>query len=186
MKGEYLRQLIHASGIFIVFLSWFFNPTLLIIICIAIVIFVEILFRIDRYRNIFFISAFLSKCKRKDDEKGFVYFFLGIIITIYLFQFNMAVANAAIIILLFGDSASTIFGKKYGKTPLPFNKQKTIVGTLAFFVVALIGAWTQVPIFPALFGALSGALTEAYSPIDDNVPIPLISAFAMSLVIYFI
>lgn len=186
MKEEYLRQLIHASGIFIIFLSWFLNPTLLIIICIVTVLSVEMLFRIDRYHDIFFISAFLSKCKRKDDEKGFVYFFLGIILTIYLFQFNMAVANAAIIILLFGDSASTIFGKKYGKTHLPFNRKKTIAGTLAFFVVAFIGAWTQVPILPAIFGALSGALTEAYSPIDDNIPIPLISAFAMSLVIHFI
>jgi dolichol kinase len=186
MKEEYLRQLIHASGIFIVFLSWFFSPTILVVICIAIVLFVEILFRIDRYRNIPYISSFLSTCKRKDDEKGFVYFFLGIILTIYLFQFNMAIANAAIIILLFGDSASTIFGKKYGKTLLPFNKNKTIVGTLAFFVVALIGAWTQVPLLSALFGALFGALTEAYSPIDDNIPIPLISALAMSLVIYFI
>jgi len=186
MKEEYLRQLIHASGIFIVFLSWFLNPALLIIICIVIVLSVEMLFRIDRYHNIFLISAFLSKCKRKNDEKGFVYFFLGIISTIYLFQFNMAVANAAIIILLFGDSASTIFGKKYGKTPIPFNKQKTIVGTLAFFVVAFIGAWTHLPVIPALLGAISGALTEAYSPIDDNIPIPLISAFAMSLVIYFI
>jgi len=186
MKEEYLRQLIHASGIFIVFLSWFINPTLLIITCIVIVISVEILFRIDRYHNIFFISAFLSRCKRKDDEKGFVYFFLGIILTIYLFQFNMAVANAAIIILLFGDSASTIFGKKYGKTYLPFNRNKTIAGTMAFFVVALIGAWTNVSLLPALFGALFGALTEAYSPIDDNIPIPLISALAMSMVIYFI
>ena len=123
MKKEYLRQLIHASGIFIVFLSWFLNPALLIIICIAIVIAVEILFRIDRYHNIFFISALLNKCKRKNDEKGFVYFFLGIILTIYLFQFNMAVANAAIIILLFGDSASTIFGKKYGKTQCPCSNK---------------------------------------------------------------
>lgn len=186
MKGEYFRQLIHASGIFIVFLSWFLNPTLLILICITIVIFVEILFRIDRYHNIFLISAFLNKCKREDDEKGFVYFFLGIIITIYLFQFNMAIANAAIIIFLFGDSASTIFGKKYGKTHLPLNKRKTVVGTLAFLVVAFVGASTQVPVLPAFFGAFFGALTEAYSPIDDNIPIPLISALAMSTMIYFI
>ncbi|MEN4017902.1 MAG: SEC59/DGK1/VTE5 family protein [Methanobacterium sp.] len=186
MKEEYLRQLIHASGIFIVFLSWFINPVLLIIICIVIVISVEILFRIDRYHNIFFISALLNRCKRKNDEKGFVYFFLGIILTIYLFQFNMAVANAAIIILLFGDSASTIFGKRFGKTHLPFNKRKTIVGTSAFFIVALVGALTQLPLLPAFFGALCGAITEAYSPIDDNVPIPLISAFAMSIAIYFL
>jgi len=186
MEKEYIRQLIHASGIFIVFLSWFLNPTILILICIIIVIFVELLFRIDRYRNIFAISTFLDRCKRKKDEKGFVYFFLGIILTIYFFQFNIAVVNAAIIILLFGDSASTIIGKKYGKRHLPFNKQKTIIGTLAFFIVAFIGASTQLPVLPALIGAVSGAITEAYSPIDDNIPIPLISAFAMSIIIYFI
>ncbi|HML05504.1 MAG TPA: SEC59/DGK1/VTE5 family protein [Methanobacterium sp.] len=186
MEKEYIRQLIHASGIFIVFLSLFLNPTILILICIIIVIFVELLFRVDRYRNIFFISSFLDRCKRKDDEKGFVYFFLGIILTIYFFQFNMAVVNAAIIILLFGDSASTIIGKKYGKAPLPLNKQKTIIGTLAFFIVAFIGALTQLPVLPALIGAIFGAITEAYSPIDDNIPIPLISALAMSIVIYFI
>lgn len=186
MVKEYIRQLIHASGIFIVFLSWFLNPTILILICIIIVIFVELLFRVNRYRNIFFISAFLDRCKRKDDEKGFVYFFLGIILTIYFFQFNMAIVNAAIIILLFGDSASTIIGKKYGKKPLPLNKQKTVVGTVAFFLVAFIGALTQLPVLPAFIGAFFGAITEAYSPVDDNIPIPLISALAMSIVIYFI
>jgi dolichol kinase len=186
MKTEYLRQLIHASGIFIVFLSWFFSPIILILILIAIVIFAIILFRIDRYHKIYIISSFLDRCKRKEDEKGFVYFFLGIILTIYFFQFNMAIVNAAIIIFLFGDSASTIFGKKYGKTALPFNKNKTIIGSAAFFIVAFIGALTQVPVTPALFGAIAGALTEAYSPIDDNIPIPLISAFIMSIIIYFI
>ena len=186
MKGEYFRQLIHASGIFIVILSFFLSPIILILICIAIVLFVEAIFRIDKYRNIFFFSTFLKKCKRDEDEKGFVYFFMGIILTIYLFKFNMAVADAAIIILLFGDSASTIFGKRFGKTHLPFNKRKTIIGTSAFFVVAIIGAFTQVPLIPAFFGALCGAITEAYSPIDDNIPIPLVSGIAMSLVIYFL
>lgn len=186
MKEEYLRQLIHASGVFIVFLSWYLNPTVLILICIILVIFVEILFRIDKYHKIFLISPFLDRCKRREDEKGFVYFFLGIIITIYFFQFNMNIVNAAIIILLFGDSASTIIGKKYGKTLIPFNKHKTIIGTASFFVIAFIGALTQVPPLPAFFGAIFGALTEAYSPVDDNIPIPIISALAMTIMIYFI
>lgn len=184
MKKEYLRQCIHASGIFIIFLSWYFSPIVLILICIALVIFVEILFRLDIHHKIVIISTFLDRCKRKDDEKGFVYFFLGIIITIYFFQFNMSIVNAAVIILLFGDSASTIFGKRYGKTNLPFNKEKTVIGSVAFFTVASMGAWTQVPLFPALCGAFFGALTEAYSPVDDNVSIPIISAFVMSAVIY--
>ncbi len=147
---------------------------------------VEALFRIDREREIFFISPFLDRCKRKDDEKGSVYFFLGIILTIFFFQFNMAIVNAAIIIFLLGDSTSTIIGKKYGKTPLPFNQRKTVIGTLSFFFIAFIGALTQVPLIPAFFGGLSGALTEAYSPVDDNIPIPLISGLVISIVIYLI
>ncbi|MGF7117462.1 diacylglycerol/polyprenol kinase family protein [Methanobacterium oryzae] len=186
MRKEYLRQLIHASGIFIVFLNWFFNPIITILLCIAIVIFVEAIFRIDKTRKIPFFSFILRNTKRDDDERGFVYFFVGIIITLYLFRFDVMIANAAIIILLFGDSASTIFGKRFGKRHIPFNKRKTYIGTLAFFLVSFIGAFTQLSILPSFFGALCGAITEAYSPIDDNIPIPIISGIAMSLVIYLI
>ena len=186
MKKEDLRQLIHASGIFIVFLNWFFNPIITILLCIAIVLFVEAIFRIDKKRKVPFFSFILRNCKREDDERGFIYFFIGIIITLYLFRFNIMIANAAIIILLFGDSASTIFGKRFGKTRIPFNKRKTYVGTFAFFVVSFIGAFTQVSLLPAFFGALCGAITEAYSPVDDNIPIPIVSGIAMSLVIYFL
>lgn len=186
MRKEYLRQLIHASGIFIVFLNWFFNPIITILLCIAIVLFVEAIFRIDKTREIPLFSFILRNTKRDDDERGFVYFFVGIIITLYLFRFDVMIANAAIIILLFGDSASTIFGKRFGKTHLPLNKRKTYIGTFAFFVVSFIGASTQIPILPAFFGALCGAITEAYSPIDDNILIPIISGVTMSLIIYLI
>lgn len=186
MRKEYLRQLIHASGVFIIFLNWFLNPIITILICIAIVLFVEAIFRIDETGKIPFFSFILRNTKRDDDERGFIYFFVGIIVTLYLFRFNISIANAAIIILLFGDSASTIFGKRFGKRHMPFNKRKTYVGTLAFFFISFIGAFTQLPILPAFFGALCGAITEAYSPIDDNIPIPIISGIAMSLVIYFL
>ena len=186
MKKEYLRQLIHASGVFIVFLNWFLNPIIAILICISIVLFVEAIFRIDKTRKVPLFSYILRNCKREDDERGFIYFFVGIIVTLYLFRFNIMIANAAIIILLFGDSASTIFGKRFGKTHLPKNKRKTYVGTFAFFVVAFIGAFTQLPVLPAFFGAFCGSITEAYSPVDDNILIPIISGIAMSLVIYFL
>jgi len=109
---------------------------------------------------------------------------MGIILTLILFHFNIPVANAAILILLFGDSASTIIGRKWGKHALPYHHEKTWEGSLAFFVVGLVVALTQVPLTPAFFGVLFGALTEAYSPVDDNIPIPLVSALVMSLVIY--
>ncbi len=184
MEKENLRQLIHASGIFIVFLTWFLDPITVILICIAIVLSVELIFRIDKERYIFFFSEILRRSKREHDERGFIYFFVGVILTLYLFRFNIAIANAAIIFLILGDSASTIFGKRFGKHKIPFNKNKTIEGSIAFLIVGFAGALTQLPLTPALSGAIVGSLTEAYSPIDDNITIPIISGIAMSLIIF--
>lgn len=184
MKKELVRQLIHASGVFIVIFSYFFKPEILILICISLVVFVEIIFRLDRHHNIFFFSSILKMSKRHDDERGFAYFFIGIILTLYFFQFNMAVANAAILLLLFGDSASTLIGRRFGRIKLPFQEKKTLEGSLAFLVVGFLVTLTQVPLFPAFLGAFFGSITEAYSFIDDNITIPLASAFVMSLVIY--
>lgn len=184
MGKELWRQLIHASGVFIVVLSYFMAPQILILLCVAILAFVEIVFRLDHYYHVPFFSTIFRIAKRKHDEKGFIYFFIGIILTLYFFQFNMAIANAAILILLFGDSASTLIGKRFGKTKLPFQSHKTLEGSLAFLLVGFLVSLTQLPIIPAFVGALAGMVTEAYSPVDDNVPIPLISALAISGVIY--
>lgn len=186
MKKELIRQLIHASGVFIVIFSYFLKPTLLILLVIAILIFVVIIFQIDKKHNVPFFSAILRLCKRQHDERGFIYFFIGIILTLLIFQFNMPVANAAILILLFGDSASTIVGRRWGRNKIPFQNRKTVEGSLAFLFVGLAVALTQVPLLPAFLGGLSGAIAEAYSPIDDNIPIPLVSALVMSVAIYLI
>lgn len=185
MNRELLRQLIHASGVFVVVLSYIIPVKALIIICLALLVFLVIIFRWDHYLHIPIFSPILRYCKRSEDEMGSIYFFLGIIITLFLFQHHLAVANAAILILLFGDSASTLVGERWGKVKLPFQENKTLEGSLAFLVVGFIGALTQLTLIPALSGALTGALTEAYSPIDDNLTIPLVAGLMMSMVIYF-
>ena len=86
----------------------------------------------------------------------------------------MAIANAAILILLLGDSASTLIGKRFGKIKLPFQSHKTLEGSLTFLIVGFICSLTQLPVIPAFVGAMAGTLTEAYIPVDDNVPIPLV------------
>ena len=186
MKKELIRQLIHASGVFIVILSYFLKPDALILISILTLFIVVLLFELDKKYRLPFFSFIFRRCKRNNDERGFIYFFLGIILTLIIFQFNIAVANAAILILLFGDSASTLIGKKWGKIKIPFRPQKTVEGSLAFFVVGLAVTLTQVPFIPAFLGVLSGMLAEAYSPVDDNIPIPLVSALVMSLAVYFL
>jgi dolichol kinase len=115
---------------------------------------------------------------------GFIFFFIGIIITLCLFYFNQNIANAAILILLFGDAASTVIGKKFGRIKWPFQLEKTIEGSLAFLLVGVMVAITQVPFIPAIVGSAAGALIEVYSPIDDNIPIPIVSGFFITLMIY--
>lgn len=176
---ELLRQLIHASGVFIVIISYFTSPEYLIILVTFALFLAIILFELDKKYYLPFFSYIFQRCKRKDDERGFIYFFIGIILTLIIFKFNMSIANAAILILLFGDSASTIIGRKFGRRRMPFKKDKTVEGSLAFVAVGLIFAITQVPLATAFIGAIAGAIAEAYSPIDDNIPIPLVSAVFM-------
>jgi len=107
-------------------------------------------------------------------------------LTLSIFGFNLDLANAAIIILVLGDAFSTIMGTNFGKNKLPFQEEKSWQGSLAFFGVALVGAATQVPLVPALGGALAGAITEAYSPVDDNLTIPLVAGAVMVFIIYFL
>ena len=45
----------------------------------------------------------------------------------------MAIADAGILMLLLGDSASTIVGTRFGKHKLPFKNLKSFEGSLAFF-----------------------------------------------------
>jgi dolichol kinase len=186
MDREILRQLIHASGIFILVLGIFLKPEALILLCIIMVIFAEMIFVLDKYQHIPLLSTILSKCKRSDDERGFLYFFIGIIATLYIFSFNIAIANSAILMLLLGDSASTLVGRKFGRHKLPFNNLKTFEGSFAFLIVGFLSSLTLLPIFPSIIGALVGTLTEAYSPIDDNITVPIISALSICLVIYWI
>ena len=186
MDKEILRQLIHASGIFILILGIFLNPQVLILLCIIMLVFAEMVFILDKHYYIPIFSTILSVCKRRDDERGFLYFFIGIIATLYIFSFNMAIADSGILMLIIGDSASTIVGRRFGRHKLPFKDLKSFEGSIAFLVVGFLSALTLLPLLPALIGALVGAITEAYSPIDDNIPVPIISALAMTVVIYWL
>ena len=164
MDKEILRQIIHASGIFILVLGIFLKPDMLIILCMIIVIFIEIMFKLDQYHHVPIFSTIFSKCKRRDDERGFLYFFIGIILTLYFFGFNMAIANSAILMLLIGDSASTIIGKKFGRHKLPFNISKSVEGSLAFFIVGFLCAVTLLPLGPAFFGAIGRSPNRSIQP----------------------
>ena len=110
---------------------------------------------------------------------GSAWYVVGLLLSCLLIQDAYWVASA-IVVLAFGDAASTIFGSR-GTHPLPYNKGKTWEGTLSFMLFSLpcflfIGEYA----FPLIRIA---ALVESLPlGIDDNLAIPL----ACSLFFYLV
>lgn len=180
-RREFFRQLIHATGIVFVILAGYLDTTSMIILSLAAAICGEIIFQLDRRFYLPFFSVILRGCRRDDTERGFIYYFIGMALTYSLFGSNLAVANASIIILTLGDSLSTIIGREYGKHPLPLKPDKSIEGSAAFLAAGFIGSLFFLEPVYAFTGALTGMLVEAYTPVEDNIVIPLATGAALML-----
>ena len=95
--------------------------------------------------------------------------------------FSKIIAIYALVFTVFGDAASTIVGKKFGK--IRFWKDKSIAGTSGFFVITLfIGIILN--FVPSLEIGWSKVLeTSAFSafieflpiPMDDNLSVPILT-----------
>jgi len=119
--------------------------------------------------------------KKKIPGKGVFMFFLGAILTIIIFK-SISIVTASILIVALGDGTSTLIGLKFGKRPLPYNKKKTLEGSLAFVIFGFAGALTQVSPVQAFLGTLAAMLVESLPmKIDDNLMIPVVAAAVMTL-----
>ena len=135
---------------------------------------------VEKYLEQVSYSRFTGKV-----DYGLIFLGLGIILTTIVFSNGQTYNNpayAGIIILAFGDGFSAlsvlIENRKFIK------KNTSIEGTIMGFVTAFVGACLFVPIPIALIGAFVGMLVEAFFPtLDDNLIIPIFSAFVMSLMI---
>ena len=79
---------------------------------------------------------------------------------------------ASLIVLGFGDAASTLVGRRSRKK-LPYSREKTWGGTAAFFIASLPAVYFAG--WPALVVALVAALAESLeSNIDDNLTVSLV------------
>ena len=91
-----------------------------------------------------------------------------------LFLGNPDEIAAAILTLAAGDSAATIFGVR-GRHPLPYNRCKTIEGSIAFFVFSLT-AFLFVGWMGVALAALTAVVESLPLPVDDNLTIPVAAA----------
>ena len=111
---------------------------------------------------------------------GPVLFGVGIWLTLFLFPH--AAATAGILVLAVGDTAASLMGRAFGRTLLPHNPGKTVLGSLSLFAVGVIIAIFYVPLPWALLVGVTGTVVESL-PIGayDNLFLPLTVATVMSV-----
>ena len=138
-------------------------------------------------------SFFLEHFEREEQKKSFpgkgmIFFFIGALLVIKLFERDIALAS--LMVLALGDSVSHVFGEEYGQTKNIFNgkSKKLLEGTIAGTIAGFLGAMIFVPFPLALFGSAAAMIAEVIKidlneyTLDDNLVVPLIAGTIMLLV----
>jgi dolichol kinase len=97
--------------------------------------------------------------------------------------FTREVATASLLLVIWGDAAAALIGRRYGRIRFGPNK-KSVEGTLAFFAfgTAIVAFIPGLPVLVGLIGAAVAAIVEALPwELDDNFAVPLIAGVVMSL-----
>jgi dolichol kinase len=186
MPDERLRQVTHASiGLLLCLMIWFLgiettSNFVLLGTCVGILIIHLMLigFKLPG------IDKLVERLERTGviTGEGSMYYALGVLFALGLLRENSAAAISVVLILAFGDSLATYIGRYYGKHKLPWNKNKTLEGSIAFAA----GAMSALLIMPVpttiLVVILATAVESLPIRLDDNITLPV----ATSLLFYFL
>jgi dolichol kinase len=186
-RNDVLREMIHASGVFVPVLCSFVGfPAVALMICTVVALYViSELLRMGG-KNLPFISTVtrhaVSQAELYEFAAAPIYFAVGILLALLLFR--APISSAAIAIFALGDSTASIFGGVISKKPLPFNKGKTLEGSLAGFFFALLAGSFFIPPSWALVGAAIAMIVECLPlPVNDNILVPLCTGLALTLIV---
>ncbi len=184
--NDFVRENLHASGIFMPVIAGLIGVPVVatIIIFIAIVYSVSELYRLEG-RRLPIVSAITRHAASQTELYGFaaapLYFAIGIVATLLIFP-KMA-AGGAIAMFCLGDSAASIFGGSISDS-LPFNKGKTWEGSVAgFFFAFLAGTFFVPPVYALVGAAIAMGVEVLPLPINDNVVIPVVTGAALTLLL---
>jgi dolichol kinase len=111
-------------------------------------------------------------------------YILGVALTLYLF--DLPVATAAVLFLVFGDVSASVVGEQWGRTKF---RDKSLEGTAAFVAAGLVAALLArflLPVPPLALlacGVVTAAIVEIFTPrqLNDNLTIPLAAAAVMTI-----
>jgi len=186
-KNDIIRETIHACGFFVPVLAGLIGvPIVALLICVVSTLyFLSEISRMNR-KNLPIISTITRNAALQAELYEFaaapLYFAIGILITLVIFP--APVNSAAIAIFTLGDSMASLFGGLISKKPLPFNKGKTLEGSLfGFFFAFLAGAFFVSPVLALIGAAVAMTIESLPLPVNDNILIPLGTGLALMLLL---
>jgi len=185
-KSTVLREVIHIGGFSVTLASMYlanrYTLALLIILVTVVYTASETLRLLGRTMPI--MSTITLKTTRKDEVQEFVsspiFYALGIVIPLTLFP--EPVGYATIAVLTLGDGFASVCGLKFGRTRIPFNKNKRLEGSVCGFAFAFLGSLLFVDPVNALAASAVGMFAEALPlPINDNLAVPFASGLTLMM-----
>ncbi|MBM4165415.1 MAG: dolichol kinase [Ignavibacteria bacterium] len=197
-KKELVRKFIHLISLTIPISYWFWfskETTLFLLIILAVISLAIDIARLyhtsfSQFYNIIFQSI-LREHETTDKKKnltGATYVLISAVLCVALFPKLIAITS--FFILIISDTASALFGRKFGRHK--FNSiaggKKSWEGSIAFvisaFAVILLTPkvrYSFVEYAYAFIAAIGGAIAELFSFdfLDDNLAIPLTIGFLL-------
>lgn len=182
------RKLYRLSGIIFPIVYYLIDKKLTLIL-LSLIFFLLVSIELLRFKFpsinqvIFRYLKLIVKEEEKKRILGTTYFIFAALLCVWLFKKPIAITSISFAV--FGDAAATLVGAKWGRIKLG---QRSLEGSLTFFLACLIvGLGLSRPLTLnlniVLIGALAAALIELLPlPFDDNLTVPIFSAFVMNLV----
>ncbi len=112
--------------------------------------------------------------------RGAIFLAIGFTILLPLYAYHR-VLIFGILILLFCDPAATIFGIRYGKVKLPYNKNKSYAGTLAYFLLGAVFSFITIGYIGLALALLLALLESIPTRADDNITVSLVYGVLASI-----
>ena len=187
MARELTRKSIHLLGLVVPILYLFTSRDLAIIGVgglVALALGAELLkVLVPSVRATFLriFSPILRSQEQKGGPTGATYFLIGSFLCVLFFDKTLAIV--CLCFLTLGDLCAALIGKQWGRIKL-FSR-KSLEGSLACFVVCIaVALLMRLHPAVAITGALVATVVELLPiGVDDNITMPLISGFAMHLLI---
>ena len=204
LKKELGRKTIHLMMllvifVYFIFLKYFGHKTALFVLSIILVLMLELEYvRLELKMKLPLFSR-LWEYRRKKEKKVLgadIFFMIGVVLCFAVF--DVRVALTAVLMIIFGDIAAALIGKRFGRIWL--LKKRALEGILAEFAIdVLIGflflrtsiwwltsaAPSGMVIWPAVFimAIVATAVETLTTKINDNLLVPLFAGLAGQVVL---